>query len=507
MKNKIGKVYLVGAGPGDPQLITLKGKRVLEQAGAVVYDYLANPALLRWAPEAEKFYVGKQGGKPSLSQDAINKLIARLAKAGKLVVRLKGGDPVIFGRGGEEAEFLSSRKIPFEFVPGITSGISAPIYAGIPVTHRDLASEVTLVTAHEDPAKEGSGVNWKALAEGRGTLVVYMGVRTLPQTAAALLKGGRPPGTPAALIYRGTFPEQQVLVATLGTIVQKAKQARFQAPSVLVVGRVVSLRKKLRWVESKPLFGKRIMVTRSRHQASVLREKLEDLGAQVVECPVIRITPPRDLRSLTRAIQNISQYDWLIFTSVNGVGGFFEGFEKFRQDVRKLRDVRIAAIGPATGGALRERSLFPDVIPAKFVAESLLQALKRKGSLRGKRVLLARSKEARDFLAKALRAEGARVDEVSPYEVRKESSARKTIREAFGTGKISAVTFTSSQIARNFAELAGKNGLRNKLKRTKIFSIGPITSRTIKSLGLRTAGSARVYTIPGLVDTVVKGLR
>lgn len=507
MKKKIGKVYLVGAGPGDPELLTLKGARLIESADAIVYDYLANPELLKRADRAQKIYVGKQGGKPSLSQGAINRLMLRLARAGKQVVRLKGGDPVIFGRGAEEAEFLGSKKIPFEFVPGITSGIAAPIYAGIPVTHRELASEVTLVTAHEDPAKENSSVNWRALAAGHGTLVVYMGVKTLPQVAEALLKGGKPSSTPAALIYRGTFPEQRVLDATLGTVAHEAKKARFEAPSILVVGRVAGLRKKLHWFEKKPLFGKKIIVTRSRQQTSALRERLEDLGAHVLECPVIRIGAPKDPRTIDRAINGLSSFDWLIFTSVNGVEGFFERFLQLKKDIRALRGIKIGVIGPATAGALKRWNLFPDVVPKEYVAESLFAALKKTGSLRGRRFLLARSEEARDFLKKALLAEGAKVEEAAPYEVAIEADSRRSVQEALRSGTVSAVTFTSSQIAGNFKTLAGKNGLRNRLKRTKIFSIGPITSRKIRSLGLRVDGEAREYTIPGLVDVVLKKLK
>jgi uroporphyrinogen III methyltransferase/synthase len=507
MTKKRGKVFLVGAGPGDPELITLKGIKALQKADAVVYDLLANPELLKRAPQAQHFYVGKQGGKPSMSQDAINRLLLRLARLGKQVVRLKGGDPFVFGRGGEEAEFLSKHRIAFELVPGITAGIAAPAYAGIPVTHRDLASEVTLVTAHEDPQKESSVVNWEALAQGRGTLVTYMGVKTLPRVTRALLKGGKPANTPVALIYRGTLPNQKVLEGRLDTIARLAKKARFQAPALTVIGRVVNLRKKLKWFERKPLFGKKILVTRSRKQASVLREKLEELGAHVLECPVIRIETVSKTQALDRAIRSIQNFDWLVFTSANGVEGFFERFLKLKRDLRRLGKIKIACIGPATREALERLNLFPDFMPKEFVAESLFESLREKNILKGKRFLLARSPEARNFLSQALKREGAAVTEVAPYEAKPERGSAKLIGAALRAGDVSAVTFTSSQIAQNFVRMAGSNGLRRRLKKTKIFSIGPITTRTIKSLGLSCSGEAKVYTIPGLVDAVVKGLK
>jgi len=511
MARKMGTVYLVGAGPGDPELLTLKGKRCLAQADVVIYDFLANTSLLEWAPQAKHIYAGKRGGKKSILQDSINQRLVKLAREGKTVVRLKGGDPVIFSRGSEEAVILKKHRVPFEFVPGVTSGISVPIYAGIPLTHRSFSSDITFVTAHEDPKKPASRIHWGALAKAQGTLVIFMGTKNLEEVAQILIQEGRSPKTPVALIRWGTYPTQEVLEGTLSTISNKVKRKGFKSPALTVIGDVVKLRKTLNWFESKPLFGKTILTTRSRIQSSVLKEKLMDLGANVLSFPSIRITRPQSLKPLDSAIKKINQYDWLVFTSTNGVEGFMKRVLALGKDLRIFANIKIAVIGSATRDALAGYHLKADLIPKKFVAESLLEAFKKRGVLKGrsKRFLLARQTQARDYLNKELKRSGMEVDEAAPYAAKKETQSAQGIREALKSGQVDAIAFTSSQIVRNFDDLLGKAGrslLKKQGRKTKIFSIGPITSKTLRSLRFSLAGEAKEYTIPGLVDCMVKQL-
>jgi len=506
-----GIVYLVGAGPGDPGLLTLKGKRCLEMADIVIYDFLANSALLDLAPQAQHIYAGKRGGKKSILQNSINQKLIKFAKAGKVIVRLKGGDPVIFSRGSEEAEILQKNKIPFEFVPGITSGISAPIYAGIPLTHRNFSSDITFVTAHEDPRKPASMIHWKALAKAGGTIVIYMGTKSLRDVAQVLIQGGKSKTTPVALIQWGTYSYQKVVIGTLSNIAAKLKKHKLTSPVMTVIGDVVRLRKTLSWFESKPLFGKTILTTRSRAQSSVLKEKLMDLGAEVLSFPTIKIKKPKSSKRLDTAIKKINDYDWLVFTSANGVEGFMDRVFALKKDVRILSHIKIAVIGSATAAALTKYSLKHDLMPSRFVAESLFQAFQKRGVLKGskKRFLLARQSQGRDFLPKTLKKAGAQVDEVVPYVAEKAAESGLGIREAIGSGRVDSITFTSSQIAKNFYDLLGVSGrrvLKNRGSQVKIFSIGPITSKMARSLGFQLAGEAKVYTIQGLVDCMTQKL-
>jgi len=389
-------VYLVGAGPGDPGLITVKGRECIQNADVIIYDYLASPALLKHARKsAELIYVGKKGGDHTLSQEEINKLIVEKAKAGGIVCRLKGGDPYIFGRGGEEAEVLFNDGIGFEIVPGVTSAIAAAAYAGIPLTHRKLASTVAFVTGHEDPQKEETGIDWSSLATGIGTLVFFMGVKNLPNISKSLIEHGKPPQTPVALIRWGTTPAQKTVTGTLETIVEKARAAGLKAPAIIVVGDVVNLRPSLKWFEDRPLLGKKIVVTRAREQASDLVRLLAGQGAECLEYPTIKIMPPEDPKPLAQAVRNLSVYDWIVFTSVNGVIYFFEQLFADGKDVRALGQLQTAAIGPATAERLREYGLTSDIVPETYRAESVVKAFE-KVKLRGKKILLCHALERPD---------------------------------------------------------------------------------------------------------------
>ncbi|MBI4461605.1 MAG: uroporphyrinogen-III C-methyltransferase [Acidobacteria bacterium] len=502
MKSKRGKVYLVGAGPGDPGLLTLKGKAALEQADVVIYDYLANPALLRYAPpRARLIYAGKRAGKHKLSQEEINRLLVRYARAGKTVVRLKGGDPFVFGRGGEEAEALMRARVGWEVVPGVTAGTAAPAYAGIPITDRRHASSVALITGHEDPDKSASALDWSRLARGADTLVFFMGVRKLPAIARQLIAHGRSPETPAAVIRWGTQPQQKVVEGTLATIAHRA--AGIEPPAVTVVGDVVRLRRRLRWFESKPLFGRRILITRTREQASQLRAALEELGAEVIELPTIALAPPRSWQPLDAAIRRLGQYDWVVFTSANGVETFFARLRRARRDARALGGAKIAAIGPATAAVLRQHGLEADVVPEEFRAEGLVKALKDE-SWRTKRVLVARAAEAREVLPRELRRRGAQVDVVAAYRTVLPRESRRQAQSLFANRPPDMIAFTSSSTARNFSALLPPRRARRALRGVAIAAIGPVTARTVRELGWRINVTSNPYTIPALMQAIVR---
>ena len=389
-----GKVFLLGAGPGDPGLITVKAVECIQLCDVIIYDYLAAPALLAIAPEnTEQIYVGKKGGDHTMKQDQINQLIVDKALEGNIVCRLKGGDPYIFGRGGEEAEILKSHDIPFEVVPGITSGIAATAYAGIPLTHRKMTSTLAFITGHEDPTKATSSIHWPSLAQGIGTLVFYMGVKQLPGIVKQLLENGKPSDTPVALVRWGTTSRQQTITGRLDNIVGIVKAAGFRAPAIIVVGDVVKLREKLNWFEQKPLFGKTIVVTRARQQASDLVKQLNSLGAETIECPTIKIVPPENIDPMTEAIQRLSDYDWLVFTSVNGVLSFFNRLFEMGKDVRALGHLRLCTIGPVTAQQLMTYGLKTYILPETYRAESVVDAFEKE-SIKGKRVLFPRAKEA-----------------------------------------------------------------------------------------------------------------
>jgi uroporphyrinogen III methyltransferase/synthase len=505
MKSSKAKVYLIGGGPGDPGLITLRGAECIGLADVIVYDYLSHPSLLKHAaPSAEKIYVGKKGGEHTLSQDKINALLIEKAGAGLTVARLKGGDPFIFGRGGEEAEALVREGIPFEVVPGVTSAIAVPAYAGIPLTHRKLTQTVAFVTGHEEPGKEDSGIDWASLAKGIGTIVFFMGVKNLPFIVGRLIENGMPPDKPVAVIRWGTTPAQKTVAGTLSDIVERVVAAGLKAPAITVIGDVVNLRNDLAWFESRPLLGKTVVVTRAREQASELVRMLSDLGAECIECPTIAITPPADYAPLDSAIETLSErgYDWLIFTSVNGVDFFFERLFEKGGDVRAIGRAKIAAIGPATSRRLENYGLRSDLVPEDYRAESIIDAFSRE-SIAGKKILLPRATEARPILPAALAEMGGRVEEVPAYLTREDRSGAEEVIRRLSEGKIDLITFTSSSTARNFRALLPDDRFEALLRGVTIASIGPITTDTARGIGFDVRLTAETYTIPGLLDAIL----
>ncbi len=499
-----GIVYLIGAGPGDPKLITVRGLECLRQADVVVYDRLVNPRQLREVrEEAELIYVGKMPRKHPVPQEEINALLVEKANQGKVVVRLKGGDPFVFGRGGEEAEVLVEAGVPFEVVPGVTSAIAAPAYAGIPVTHRDYTSSFAVVTGHEDPTKEDSDVDWARIS-GIGTLVLLMGVGKLPLIVEQLIQHGRAPQTPVALVRWGTDPRQETVRGTLADIVEKVQTAGLKPPAVIVVGEIVSLREKLRWFdkpERRPLLGKRVLVTRSREQASVLSERLMELGAEPVEFPVIQIVPADDYTPLDEAIRRLSGYDWIIFTSVNGVKAFIARLKAQGRDIRALAGLKIGAIGPATAGELSRYGLNVDYVPEKYVAEAIVAGI---GDVEGQRILLPRADIARQMLAVELAKAGAEIDEVVAYRTVLGDSPDEDVKAMLLSGEIDIVTFTSSSTVRNFVTMMGDEDPAEILKGAMVACIGPITAGTAQELGVKVDVVAEEYTIEGLVRAIVR---
>jgi len=502
MKTMKGKVYLVGSGPGDPGLITVKGLECIERADVLIYDFLASPIFLKHAPEnAEIIYVGKKGGDHTLSQEKINSLIVEKAKSGLTVTRLKGGDPFIFGRGGEEAEVLINAEIPFEIVPGVTSAIAAPAYAGIPLTHRKFTSTLAFVTGHEDPLKEESSIDWTALARGIGTIVFLMGVKNLPYITNRLISHGMDPDTPVALIRWGTTPRQTTVTGKLDTISERAKNAGFKPPAVIVVGHVVKLRERMKWFENRPLMGRSIVVTRAREQASELVKRLSDLGAECLECPTIKVAPPDDLKPLDKAIENLSTYDWLIFTSVNGVNFFFNRLFVNNKDVRALSNVHTAVIGPATAKRLFDFGLQSDIVPESYRAESIIKAFAGK-DINGKKMLLPRAKEARPILPLELTRMGAVVDEVTAYCTRAVQDNVDLMLTRLKEKTIDLITFTSSSTVKNFHALLPPEDLESLMQGVTVASIGPITGDTARDLGFDVHIIAESFTIPGLCQAI-----
>jgi len=499
---KKGKVYLIGAGPGDPGLFTLKGKEALEKADVIIYDYLANPELLKFCKEdAELVYVGKKGGCHTLPQDKINELIAEYAKKGKVVARLKGGDPFLFGRGGEEVEVLVKEGIEYEVVPGITSAIAVPAYAGIPVTHRNFTSTLAIITGHEAEGKKETKVDFEALAK-LGTLVFLMGMKNLPVIVKSLIESGKSPDTPIGIIQWGTLPKQRVVTGTLQDIEEKVKEAGIGAPAIIVVGEVVSLRREFAWFEKRPLFGKKIIVTRSRHQAGKLSKALRELGAACYEVPVIKIKP-LFTEEVRKTISDVSSFDWVVFTSENGVNLFFEVLFKEGRDIRTCGKLKFATIGPATLKALKSFGIVSDVFPEKlFQQEGLIEAFKGE-DLKGKKVLIPRAKEARAELPKALEELGAEVKVLPLYETVINLEAAEDLKTALKDGA-EVVTFTSSSTVKNFFALAKSLGIEKEVLGRLIFaSIGPITSNTLREKGFSPHIEAKEFTIPGLVKAIV----
>jgi uroporphyrinogen III methyltransferase/synthase len=498
MTDTVGTVWLVGAGPGDPGLITVRGREVIEKADVIVYDRLASPHLLKRArPDAELVYVGKQASRHTLTQDEINEVLVDRARQGRMVCRLKGGDPFIFGRGGEEAAFCVSHGVPFAVVPGVTSAVAAPAYAGIPVTHRGLCSALGIITGHEDPAKPESALRWDGLAKGLDTLVFLMGVENLPAIVEQLTAAGRSPDTPVALVRWGTTPGQETLTGTLGDIAGKVRETGFRAPAVTVVGEVVRLRETLRWWDTRPLTGKRVVVTRSREQASALRERLEERGAEVVEFPTIRIEPISGLTDHPVLSCLPLDYDWLVFTSANTVQPLLSALRANGGDIRSLGRARIAAIGPATRATLEALGLTVDYTPKEFVAESILENWP--GSPAGLRILVPRAEVARDVLPEGLAAMGADVTLLPVYRTVPDAEGAGELRKRFEAREIDVVTFTSSSTVRNFHEAMAGAPMDGVI----VASIGPVTSATARELGYEVAVEAAEFSIDGLVAALV----
>jgi len=502
-----GRVYLVGAGPGDPELVTLRAMRLIRQADVIVFDALANPVLLDEArPTAELIDVGKRAKAHKLSQEQINDLLADRAAEGKMVVRLKGGDPYVFGRGSEEAIYLHGRGVAVEVVPGVTSAIAAPAYAGIPVTHRGVATTVTLVTGHEDPTKGVTQVDYQALAKlaiQGGTLCFYMGMSRLQTIADELYRHGLPLETGAAVIQWGTMPSQRTVRATLADLQEKVDAAGLRAPAIIVIGPVVAVDPDgaLRWFEQRPLFGQTIVITRTRHQASELRTALESLGAQVLEAPTIEILPTQEWGPIDASLRQIGQYDWLVLTSTNGVAGLRERLYALGMDARHLAGVKIAAIGDATARALSAMGLRADLVPTQFVAESLAAELIARHEVRGKKVLMLRADIARPVLRERLVEAGAIVEDLCIYVTRTARSLPEPVLEALRESRVDWVTFTSSSTVRNLLEMLGHE--RRLLANVKLASIGPITSQTLREAGLSVYVEAQRYNIDGLVQALV----
>ncbi|MCL5097305.1 MAG: uroporphyrinogen-III C-methyltransferase [Candidatus Omnitrophica bacterium] len=500
-----GIVYLVGAGPGDPGLLTLRGAELLRRADTVVYDGLVNRDLLRMAPSAaELIYGGKHGPPLPLSQEALNALLINKARAGKCVVRLKGGDPYVLGRGGEEAEELAKAGVPFEVVPGISSAEAVANYAGIPLTHRAYASSYTVVTGHGDPTTNEGRMDWSRLAQTPGTLVVLMGVKQIRSIARTLIDHGRPPSMPVAMIRRGTTGRQQTIEGNLATIADLVDQTHFLPPAVTVIGEVVRLREKLDWFEKLPLFGQTIVVTRPIEQAEPFSHRLMELGADVLEIPMIKTAAPRDNHALAEALVGLNSYDWIIFTSPNGVTWFFSIFFKKFQDMRDIGGVRIAAIGPATAAKLRELHLQVDIMPEEALATKVASAMVAYESIVNLRILLLRAEVATPELPKMLEELGAIVDDIPCYRTVPETSASPEAIAKLTESGADWISFTSGSTVQQFDEHFHLPQLIKKFPQIKLASIGPETSKALDALSLKPTIEANPHTIEGMVDTLVQ---
>jgi len=494
---------LVGAGPGDPALATIKAVECLQQAEVIIYDYLASEKLLEFAPpEAERIYVGKKAGDHAMGQEQINALLVEKGR-NSVVVRLKGGDPFIFGRGGEEALALREAGVTFEVVPGVSSAIAVPAYAGIPLTHRGLAASVAFVTGHEMPGKETSDIHWDRLATGVGTLVFLMGVRNLELISSQLMAHGRSGDTPVAVIRWGTTAEQRTVTGTLDSIAQVAEEAGIKPPAIIVIGEVAGLRQDLNWFEERPLFGKTVVVTRAREQASDFRTLLEAKGAQCIEFPTIEVIPPADWDPVDRAIENLNHYDWVIFTSINGVRYFFQRLREKGKDVRALHGIKLGAIGPKTAAGLEERGLRLDFIPSEYRAEAVIEGLGKEEVL-SKRFLLPRAAKAREILPEKIKEMGGQIDVVTVYETILPTGRRDEVRDHLEKGLISCITFTSSSTVENFAKMFPEDDLPTMVEKVAIACIGPITAQTAREHGLEVKIMPGEYTIEALTGAIVE---
>lgn len=498
-----GKVYLVGAGPGDAKLLTLKGKECLEEADVVFYDSLINPDILDFSrPDSEKIFVGKKG-ESSLKQNEINARVIQKAMEGKTVVRLKGGDPFIFGRGGEEAEALIEEGLPFEVVPGITSAIAAPAYAGIPLTHRGLSSSVAFITAHEDPSKIESSINWSKISTGIDTLVFFMGLGNLNTIVNQLIKNGRNPKTPIALIRWGTRYDQKTVIGTLMNILKLSEENELESPVLILVGEVIHLREKLNWFEKRPLFGKKILITRSKEQSKDFSDLLFYYGAEPIIFPTISLVPPENWEEMDRAINSLGKYDWILFSSVNGVHYFMNRLKTLGRDIRALHTLKICAVGSSTEEDLLKYGIQTDLVPSSFQGESVVESF-QKMSVKGLSFLIPRAKEAREVIPESLRKMGATVDLVTAYQNVRPFENIDRVKGLLAEGKIAVLTFTSSSTVRNFFDLFQSADLKTILKNTKIASIGPITSQTIREAGYPVDIEPEEHTVKALTESIVE---
>ena len=500
--NRPGTVYLVGAGPGDPGLLTLRAAECLGLADFVLYDTLVNPALLQKVSSGARLRrLAEPGPCESLSREEVVSILVAEARAGNVVVRLKGGDPFVFGRGGEEAEALKEAGIPFEVVPAPTAGIAAPAYAGIPVTHRRWASAVALITGHEDPSKPDRSLDWEALARFPGTLVFYMAMGRVGSLTAALRGAGRAATTPAAAISWGTMPNQQTVLGTLGDLADRVAEADLTSPAVIVVGEVARLHEELAWFEHRPLFGRRVVVTRPRGQSVALIARLQNLGAEAIELPTIRIEPPADWTPVDAAIERLSEYDWLVFTSANGVCFLLDRLLE-RSDLRRLGSLRLAAIGPGTASALASYHLRADLVPEQYVAEALAEALAPHVAER--RVLLARADRGREVLERLLSDAGAQVERLTVYRNLDETHPDSNVLGRIERGEVDWITLTSSAITRSLCDRLDEQARSHLGRKIKLASISPVTSKTARELGLEITVEARDYTADGVVDALVE---
>lgn len=505
MEDKKGKVYIVGAGPGDIGLITLKGLKCLESAEVVIYDFHINAQILNYIKsDAEFIYAGKKGGHHEISQDEINRLMIEKAGEGKIVCRLKGGDPFVFGRGGEEAEILSANGIPFEIIPGITSAIAVPAYAGIPLTHRNYSSLFTVITGNEDITKPESSINWEAIVQGGGTLVFLMAVRNIENIIKRLIENGKDPLTPSAVIRWGTRPDQKTFVAPLRDIADIVKSNNLKPPVILVIGEVVKLREKLKWYEKKPLFGQRILITREGTQSY---ERLEMLGAEIIELPAVEIVPPEDWSELDGCLKRINEFHWLVFTSSNGFRFFIQRLNELNIDIRELRDIKIAAVGRSTGEEIKRLCLRIDLIPENYRAEGLVESFKKiyKENLKGIKFLFPRADNASEVLPEKLRNLGGIIEAPVTYCSRKPEVHAKRLKRFLKEGRVTLAVFTSGATFKNLLEILG-NDSGELMRNVKIAAIGPVTKKTIESHGYKVDIMPPEATQEALVDEIISHL-
>jgi len=502
MKKK-GKVYIIGSGPGDPGLITVRAVQCIERSDVIVYDYLMGREILRYAGEdARLIYVGKKGGDHTMTQERINQILVKEAKAGNTVARIKGGDPFVFGRGGEEAQTLHRDGIPFEIIPGVTSAIAVPAYAGIPLTHRNITSTAAFVTGHEDPTKGESDIDWEKIAS-IGTIVFLMGVKNLPTIVANLVEKGRDPETKVALIRWGATPRQETLTGTLGTIVKLVEERDFKPPAIFVVGDVVGLREELNWFEKKPFFGKTIVITRPEAQSAEFADLLYEEGARVISFPTIKIVPPENFDDLDRAIRDIERYDWIIFTSANGVRSFFDRLFHLGKDARDLKGVSICAIGPATARTVGNHGIRVDLIPESYISESVVSAFEKAGGAE-KKILIPRAEVARDIIPESMTAMGASCDVITAYHTVASGVTGNDFREISETNTIDIIAFTSPSTVDNFIDIVGRNNIPED---AIIACIGPVTKKAAEGAGLTVHVMAKSYTVEGMVHAMIDYLQ